>query len=145
MEFQYNLTSSGAMLLKLACISLEIRLKLKSKFSRKKKLKLEGVNETHNLTYETTFQSFDDNIDPWTCCSDNKQDIRYSCVLEMRNHDVSQCCQDVDSHELHYACTDVTRINSAPTTNLDTKHPQACHQCQYWDLDSDLLLVESSG
>ena len=133
------------MLVKLACISLEIKLKLKSKFSRKKKVKLENVNESQNLTYETTFHSFDDNIDPWLCCSDNNQDVRYSCVLEMETH-VAQCCQEGDSHELHYACTDVTRTTPAPSINLGSKQTPCCHpQCQFWDLDSDLLLVESSG
>ena len=137
------------MLVKLACISLEIKLKLKSKFSRKKKVKLEDVNESQNLTYETTFHSYDDNIDPWLCCSDNNQDsqlldsVRYSCVLEMETH-VGQCCQEAGSpHELHYACTDVTRMTPAPSINLDTKQTGCCHQ--FWDLDSDLLLVESSG
>ena len=130
------------MLVKLACLSLEIKLKLKSKFSRKKKIKQENSNETHNYTYETTFHSYDDNIDPWMRCSDNNQDVRYSCVLEMETH-VGQCCQEADSlHELHYACTDVTRTTPAPSINLDSNHTRCC---QFWDLDSDLLLVESSG
>ena len=134
------------MLIKIGSFSLEIKMKMKARLSRKKKYVVNTEVSHAPDTESSTFQSFDD-IDPWQCCSESGQDISYSCVLETRghwssgDHDTHQdlCLQT--SRDSHYACSNIVSMSPPCLSSTPLRSRDCCHQ--YWDLDTHSLLVES--
>ena len=150
------------MKIQLACLSLEFKFRFKLKpFSKMSKKGSYSLDESSNETYETydsIFEQFNDQ-DPWLCCEkpgvndEHWRDINYSCILlEDHNHNEPRILQGVHDFEksvqgvhsvearlpdLHYACSDVTSASGHMVPG------PCCHN--YWKLDTELLLVESSG
>ena len=148
---------SSTMKIKLSCISMEIKLKIKAKLFRKRE---KVASDSSN---ETTFETFDEFIDdPWMCCQGSKDDINYSCLFEGHGREVS-VDGNLKDGDYHNYLNDQVLNNDQKVVDADDDDavkgefldvtevkwplpgPNQCLTCyQYWRIDTEMLLVETT-